>query len=227
MSGKKKIEGMLTGLLGGTFDPVHLGHLSLAQKVIEHYDFENFYFVPTQINPLKPKPAKASATDRLHMLQLAVKECGISQIQILDYELQRKGPSYTIDTIDYVKSKGMNPVFIMGNEVFQSLPQWHEPKRLLQSTDIVVVIREPETKWEPALILRATGISDIKACNNRVEHTQGKHWVERLNFEVLPYSATELRQQIKAKTIDFQAIPPGIQREVWKYIKENQIYAEK
>ena len=110
---------------------------------------------------------------------------------------------------------------------FETLPHWYKPKQFLASTNIVLVTRHSKLSFEIGSVLKKVGIDEFQACGNRIVHTNGARWIDRQNFSVLPYSATEIRQALTGQPTEFQAMPPGIQRSVWRYIKENRIYAVK
>ncbi len=130
----------MIALYGGSFDPVHLGHLRIAEDIREFFGFEKIIFIPAYHSPLKPG-SRASAEDRIHMLKLSIKDNPFFDID--DIEIKRKGKSYTIDTIRYYRKKiGYTPVFIVGADAFLSLHMWKEPEDLLKMANFVVAGRD-------------------------------------------------------------------------------------
>ncbi len=132
---------MKTGILGGTFDPVHLGHLILAQEIREKLGLHRVVFVPAYRAPHKGKAELAAGRHRLNMLKLAVRAdpfFGVSGV-----ELRRRGISYTIDTVNAFKRMypGDEVFFIAGSDLAPDLKTWKEYRRLLKAVKFVVARR--------------------------------------------------------------------------------------
>ena len=100
----------MVGLFGGTFDPVHEGHLRLAHEVLQRYCFRRLYLVPAWQNPLKAAGPSASARDRLEMLRLAVQASPDPRLEILDWEAHSPTPSYTLPTLKRLLQAENEPV---------------------------------------------------------------------------------------------------------------------
>jgi nicotinate-nucleotide adenylyltransferase len=224
------MQGMIA-LFGGSFDPIHQGHLHLAQQILSDYPIDKFYFVPARKNPNKTKEPGASAEDRLEMVKKAVCAMADPRVECLDWEIMRPGPSYTVITLEELKKKTSGPVaLIMGNDVFQGLPRWRTPLKVLHWADCVVVMRSGETGFDATKILGQLGIDDAVQCQRtgRWVHSAGLRWVERKDVSVLPYSSTQLRRQLMnawSQSSDTGRRPSGISPEVWLYIKEKRLYA--
>ena len=126
---------------GGSFNPIHHAHLVCARAVAEAMGFEKVVLVPSSQPPHKPKnEAMASAVDRLAMCRLAVE--GSDLFEVDDLEVQREGPSYTIDTVRELRRRGWPEVhWMIGADMLQILPVWHEPAALLAETRFVIVAR--------------------------------------------------------------------------------------
>ncbi|MEJ2690301.1 MAG: nicotinate (nicotinamide) nucleotide adenylyltransferase, partial [Deltaproteobacteria bacterium] len=134
--------GSRVGLLGGTFDPVHNGHLAIAAHAREQCRLDAVVFIPAANPPHKEQRAITAWHHRLRMLNLA---CGIgSGYYVTLLEAERRGPSYTVDTLrtlkDYFPSE-TELFFIIGSDSFVDLPTWKEPERLLEFANLVVVSR--------------------------------------------------------------------------------------
>jgi len=193
-----------TFLLGGSFDPIHEGHLALARTLLEKKSPKKILFVPAQQNPLKTS-APASAEHRANMVRLALEEAGEPRLQYWGGELARPGPSYTIDTLRELSGQGEKElVLVMGNEVYAHLEKWREPEGIRKLARLLVIQREPTSP-------------PLKAADS----------VEYLHFPVVPVSATALRQEIARRwqSGDLDSKPRGIGHSVWQYIKENRLYA--
>ena len=231
MKSETPIRKKLIGLFGGSFDPIHLGHTHLAQKILENYHFEKLFFLPAKQNPLKEKSTKASASLRLALIRAALKETQEARFEIWDTELTRPGPSYTIETLQEIQIQFPNRdyelVLILGNEVFAEFPRWKNPQGILRISNLCVVERISEKTASTDDSLKQIGVKYSKSANfsNRIE-TEFSHWIEKVSIDALPYSSTEVRKNIlKARdSKDLQNTPQGIQRSVWLLIKENQLY---
>lgn len=217
----------MIALYGGSFDPIHEGHIYLAQSLLKHFPFEKIYFVPAKQNPLKDEEPRATGEMRLQMLKAALRECNEPRFETLDWEIKRQGPSYTIDTVEKILTEHQDVAFVIGNEIFNELPGWHEPKKLLQIAHCVVVTRDATIPFSPLEILRKTHIADARFLDeNRVIHSQNSRWISQMKINALPFSATQIRRKIKEQwnKNELEVPPPGIQRSVWLLIKENHLY---
>ena len=130
-------------LFGGTFDPVHIGHLIVARSVAEQFAFERVTLVPAARTPHK-QDASASAADRLAMLRLAIE--GEELFDVSEAELQRPGASYTFDTLDAFRSGDGGAVqlhWLIGADMLADLPNWHRAAEVIELAEIVVACRPP------------------------------------------------------------------------------------
>ena len=129
------------GILGGTFDPVHNGHLYIANALRAALDLERVVWVPAGRPPHKTGQIVSSDRDRLAMLELALAGSATDQISTIDIE--RSGPSYTADTLEILAER-FTPArlfFLMGEDSLRDLPTWHDPERLLQVAELAVAAR--------------------------------------------------------------------------------------
>lgn len=143
------------GVMGGTFDPIHLGHLAVAEEAREALGLATILFVPAGIPPHKLEGAVASAEDRVMMVRLAI--AGNPAFELSRVDVDRPGPSYSTDTIALLRdtrvADGLEPdvTLIMSTETLAGLPSWHEPERLLGQCRVAVVPREghvaPSGAW--------------------------------------------------------------------------------
>jgi nicotinate-nucleotide adenylyltransferase len=118
------VNGMKIGIMGGTFDPIHIGHLIAAENAREAVGLDEVWFMPTHISPHKPNAPKASPEQRLEMVHLAVADQ--SFFRAVDYELARGGTSFTADTVNTLCELHPNVSFyyIIGADMVMYLPQW-------------------------------------------------------------------------------------------------------
>jgi len=131
---------MRTGVFGGTFDPIHVGHLILAEQCREQGQLDQVLFVPAAQPPHKPRPL-APFAQRVEMLQLAVS--GNSAFQVDEIESERTGPSFTADTLEELQRRrpGDELFLIIGADTLRDLPTWYQPARILQRATLLVVAR--------------------------------------------------------------------------------------
>jgi nicotinate-nucleotide adenylyltransferase len=143
------------GVMGGTFDPIHVGHLAAAEEAREALGLERILFVPAGQPPHKPERPVTAAEHRLAMVQRAID--GNDVFELSRIEVDREGPSYTADTVELLaaadRADGRQPdiTVILSVESFHGLPTWHEPRRILELCRLAVVPRggfpTPERAW--------------------------------------------------------------------------------
>lgn len=134
-------SGGMIGLLGGTFNPIHEGHLTIAREAMRLFDLSGVWFIPCSIPPHKPSGNLASNQDRLAMLQLALAD--EPRFRALSIEFDRPGASYTIDTIRSLQARHPETtfVFIVGADTLAELHTWHQPVELLSRIRFVTLAR--------------------------------------------------------------------------------------
>ena len=133
---------MKTGILGGTFDPVHNAHLMIAGEALKCLELDEILFIPTSRTPLKEDAVITPVEHRLKMLELAV--AGNPTFRLSGIEIDRAGISYTVDTIAALKQSlgnGSELYFITGLDSLVTLPQWKEPGRIIRMCRLVTVRR--------------------------------------------------------------------------------------
>jgi len=140
------------GLLGGTFDPVHFGHLILAETARDTLRLDKVYFVPAGDPPHKSGRIIASAEQRLEMLQLAIEDNDAFAISLID--IDRKGPNYTADMLEIARQELLGPGddlwFLMGLDSVIDFPNWHEPERIRQLARLAAATRPGyDIDWTP------------------------------------------------------------------------------
>ncbi len=138
------------GILGGTFDPIHHGHLAIAEEAREALGLEQVLFVPAGTPPHKPGRPVTAAGHRLAMVELAI--AGNPSFAASRIEIDRDGPSYTAATLEAMRSAGHRDLwFILSSEALAGLPGWHRPDRVLELARLAVVPRggatTPDAAW--------------------------------------------------------------------------------
>jgi nicotinate-nucleotide adenylyltransferase len=193
------------GVLGGTFDPIHYGHLAIAEQTAEALALDAVLFVPANEPPHKPQGAAASAPDRATMVALAIADN--ARFRLSRVELDRPGPSYAVDTLERLHAEEpAEYVFILSSEALSGLKSWRNPDRLLELCRIAVVPR-------PGFpILDRSWVA---------EHFPGRE--ERVLFMDGPrlgHSASDIRRRVQAGRSIRYLVP----REVEAYIAERGLY---
>ncbi|WP_304352996.1 nicotinate (nicotinamide) nucleotide adenylyltransferase [Brachyspira innocens] len=136
---------MKIAILGGTFDPPHIGHLILADTVITNCNYDKVIFIPAKIPPHKNISGKVSNDDRLNMLKLSIEDD--ERFLLDEYELNNEGVSYTINTLNYLyKNYDIEGKIglIIGADLVRDFDKWREPKKIAEISDITVVNREDD-----------------------------------------------------------------------------------
>lgn len=150
---------MKLGLYGGSFDPVHLGHLLVAHAALEELALDRLVFIPAAQSPFKPGSQPASATLRVRMLRLAL--AGESRFEVDESELRRGGVSYSVDTVREFAARHHRAelCWLIGADHVPTLPKWREAETLAQLVEFVVIPRPgaPAVTLPPAYRLRQLG----------------------------------------------------------------------
>lgn len=202
------------GVLGGTFDPVHYGHLRPAVEVGAALGLDHIRLVPARVSPLRDSPG-ASGADRLAMLQAAVE--AESDLVVDDRELERAGPSYTVETLLSLAAEypGARLFFIMGSDAFAGFERWHRWQEIIASAHLVVSRRpEAELTIPPGL---AGAVTDDLGALGRAD--AGSVYVQHVT--ALDISATAIRHAA-ASGGDLRYLMPEAAR---RYLEQYRLYS--
>lgn len=194
------------GVLGGTFDPIHIGHLVIADNALEQLRLERILFVPAGSPPHKTNQLISSPAERRKMTEIAI--TGRSEFEISDIDLIRNGPSYTFDLLDHVhRQYGTTEVFfIMGADSFRDFPTWHRPQDILTAARLAVAAR---TNAE----LPDSTFASVPGLRERTIF---------LHSPLCDVSSSELRDRLRAgKTVRYL-----VPIEVEEYIKQRGLYQD-
>lgn len=198
---------MKIGILGGTFDPVHNGHIKVAKEVRSQLDLAEVIFVPAGQPWLKSDSPVSPAKHRVEMVRLAI--AGHPGFELSLLEINRPGPSYTVDTIKDLRAKlgtGNELVFILGWDSLSQLPRWKEPARLIELCRLVAVPRpgykSPDLKELETLI---PGLSSRLILLDKPE---------------IDVSATQIRRRV----VEGLSVRGLVPTPVADYIKQHKLY---
>lgn len=207
-----------TLVFGGTFDPVHFGHLRSALALLACFDEARLVMIPCQIPPHRPQPA-ASAIDRLEMLRLAA---GETDLEVDDCELKREGPSFTFDTLTaYRQSVGESPLyFVMGSDAWVTLPDWFRWEELCDVAHLIILTRPGEVIEEP---LQLKSWADPRRASLEASQNLTCGRIIALTLVQVPVSATAIRQAIENE----QSIDAMVPEAVGRYIEFRDLYRTK
>ncbi len=196
------------GLLGGTFDPVHLGHLVIAAEVRCKLGLSKIVFIPAGLPWLKVDRVITHGEHRLAMVRLAIGSNPYFEVSLA--EMERSGPSYSVDTVSSLRKEhgtGAGLYFIIGPDVLGEMHLWKEPARLAELCQLVVVGR-PNTGQVDWRGLEET----IPAMRSRIR------WIDVPEIGI---SATEIRDRVRKGASIRYLVPSGVER----YIDQHQLYS--
>ena len=217
------------GLLGGSFNPVHNGHLAIARQTREALGLDQVLFIPTSHPPHKPNNSLAPAQNRYEMVRLAI--ASDPTFAISDVEIRRPGKSYTIDTVRLLQQEygaQTQLFFLIGLDAFLDFPSWRDPQTLLTLCRFVVLSR-------PGLSFRSLStvallppipypsLADLDAGRiSRIEAPLGEQGLICLKLPPCPVSASDIRSRIRQGLPAANQLPPLVE----SYILHHHLYQE-
>lgn len=201
------------GIFGGTFDPVHLGHLRAAVAVQKRFHLDRILFIPSNTPPHKRRPNMASAADRLAMVESAVR--GRSGFEASDIEVRSPRTSYSIFTL--AKIRKMFPAarlfFILGADAFIEIETWREWKRVLEQCFFIVItrpgasLRAARNVLDPVYRNRATAVRKTTDINAQISAGRSIFF---FGIEALSVSSTEIRRNVREGRSIAGKVPEGV-----------------
>jgi nicotinate-nucleotide adenylyltransferase len=193
------------GILGGAFNPPHIGHLVCAQEALLQLELDKVLFVPVGQAPHRELEEDPGAEARLELVELAVAED--DRFESSRVELDREGPSYTSDTLREMRSAAPNDehFLILGGDQAADLPRWHEPEEVLSLAMVTVVERVSWTR-------NAIGI--------KIARLKGSERVRYLDMPLLQVSSSAIRRRVAAGRPIRYLVPDAVA----DYIEENELY---
>ncbi len=216
---------MKNGIFGGTFNPIHYGHLRAAEEVREKFNLTKIIFIPSKTPPLKTHDLLGSE-HRYKMTELAVS--GNSFFEISDIEFKRVGKSFTVQTMEELRKelRDVDLYFILGIDAFLEIPTWWQPDRLMSIVDFIIIAR-PSFRFVDLLSSPYIDIprDDLeKLDKEEIEFSRitlkSKRVATALKIPIMDISATEIRCRIrKGKSIKY-LLPESVE----SYIISNKLY---
>lgn len=196
---------MRLGILGGTFNPPHLGHLVCAQEAYLHLRLDRVTLIPARMPPHKPVEDEPGVEHRLELCRLAAQ--GDNRFTVCDAEVARPGPSYTVDTLEELTSKAPdNELFlILGGDVAAGLPRWHGPEQVLSLSTLAIAERPGTSR---------------AAIDRALAQLRGGDRAEFFPMPTIDVSSTAIRRRVKAGEPVKYIVPDAVAG----YIRDNRLY---
>ncbi len=218
----------LVGLYGGTFNPIHLGHLRAAEEVIEQLELERMIFIPSARPPHKTEADDdpiAPAKERLRWAELATADNPLFEVDPI--EVLRQGPSFLVETLRTLGERFApeKPVFVLGRDAFCDLGSWREPQALLTLANFAVTTRPAGSehagdgrdappsldRWLPEVLRRDV---ELAADGRSGRHRQAGTWLRLLEITELDVSASDIRRRLRAGLSARYLLPEAVHQAV-------------
>jgi nicotinate-nucleotide adenylyltransferase len=202
---------MRFGVFGGSFDPVHLGHLILAEQSRAQARLDQVLFVPAARPPHKQAVTLTPFAQRVEMLSLAIS--GHPAFQISEIEKDRPGPSYTVDTLAELKTlhPDVELFLLVGTDMARDLPSWYQPARILELSSLVIVGRPGSDRFSPAEIEQSLTLPEGKSLD-----------FQQVQSPLIEISGRDIRRRVgEGDTIRYL-----VPRAVEIYIQDKQLYKQ-
>lgn len=207
-----------TAIFGGSFNPIHLGHLLLADEMLERLSLDRVVFVPAAAPPHKPAALLAPAEHRFEMVRLAV--AAHPGFEVSDLELRRRGPSFTVDTVEALARGGDDLFLLVGSETFLDLLSWRQPRRIVELARLVVVPRtgsafDPEGAAAQKVLREIGGSRFVGADEPATPAT-----VIVVHAASLPISSSDLRARAaRGRSLDYRMPEAAV-----AYLRRHRLY---
>lgn len=195
------------GIMGGTFNPIHMGHLLLAQWAMDFQNLDEIWFIPTGCSYMKENQDNITAMERLYMTGLAVKSNPL--MKVLDMEVKREGYTYTYETMEELHNKypGYHFYFIFGADCLFSIEKWKFPERIFKNCSIIAAVREN---------------CDLSVMKDKIEELHVKY---QADIMLLPFLQVEISStMIRERLACGQSIRYLVPDKVISYIEEKGLY---
>jgi nicotinate-nucleotide adenylyltransferase len=206
------------GLFGGSFDPVHVGHLRVAEEVRGHLGLEKVFFIPAAVQPLKRESTAIGADERLRMIRMSIR--GNRFFRASDIEIRRGGISYSIDTVKSYARRFDDLYFLIGVDAFSEMDLWKDYAELFRCTNFAVMVRPNHKATNLLKVLPKIIRREVKRIDSSTyEHTSGK---KLFLFEItqLDISSTNIRSLVQQGRSIRYLVADSVER----FIKQRGLY---
>ena len=198
---------MRAGIYGGTFSPVHNGHIAAAKAFMEQMWLDILYVIPTGVTPHKDMKGDATAKDRLEMCRLAFAD--VDGVIVSDLEMRREGKSYTVDTLRELYDPSGRLFFLMGTDMLLTLDQWREPEEIFKLCYPVYIRREADATLDDRIVEKITSY-----------HQRFGKMVPRIVAPAIELSSSQVRETVARGDSIEDMVPTAVAR----YIQKNLLY---
>lgn len=198
---------MRVGIYGGTFSPVHNGHVAAAKAFMEQMWLDILYVIPTGVTPHKDMKGDATAKDRLEMCRLAFSD--VDGVIVSDLEMKREGKSYTVDTLRELYDPAGRLFFLMGTDMLLTLDQWREPEEIFRLCYPVYIRREADATLDDRIVEKITSY-----------HQRFGKMVPRIVAPAIELSSSDVRNAVAQGAPIDRMVHPAVAR----YIDNHQLY---
>lgn len=199
------------GIIGGTFNPIHNGHIAIAQQAMLQYKLDAVWFMPNHLTTYKDGSELVSDTDRYRMIELAIEDR--PGFRAIDYELCKNGSTYTCDTLKELSQRYPEHTFwfILGADSLEHFPEWRNPEQILQYAGILAAPRENDSLEE--VTKRIAALSRI--------YPRGRFYP--IASKQIPVSSHTIREQLRNEAYD-TPVKEQLPDRVYEYIKKQHLY---
>ena len=193
------------GIMGGTFDPIHIGHLILAMEAINYKNLDGVWFIPTGNPNFKQDKNVTDKQNRFEMVKIATQDN--DKFKVCDYEIKKNGVTYSWETMKYLRENyDYDFYFIMGEDSLMSVETWENAEDFLKNTKILACIRRQE---------------EMSKLDEKIDELQSKgYFVEKIPASFIDISSTKIREKVQSNQ-DFRYFLPN---QVFEYIVRNKLY---
>ncbi len=212
------------GILGGTFDPIHVGHLRMAEALRDLFALRRFVFIPSAVPPHKPAERLSPTGDRYEMVKLATADN--PSFEVSDLELRRGGTSYSVQTLEALREEfggAADIFFTMGDDAFAEIETWKDWRRIFTLVHLVVVARPGPGKSFPERLLpvEAREAFCYSPDDDSYGHSSGRKVFFR-DIGALQVSSTAIREMVRAGRSIRYLVPDAVR----EYIERHHLYLE-
>lgn len=193
------------GIMGGTFDPIHIGHLILAMEAINYKNLDEVWFIPTGNPNFKQDKNVTNKQKRFEMVKIATQDN--KKFNVCDYEINKNGVTYSWETMKYLRENyDYDFYFIMGEDSLMSVETWENAEDFLKNTKILACIRRQE---------------EMSKLDVKIDDLKSKgYFVEKISTSFIDISSTKIREKVQTNQ-DFRYFVPN---QVFEYIVRNKLY---